>query len=77
MNRLVSSLGYEVLATDHNLDDEAAVLFGNTLAWSGDHLRRQGLVLPAGPGLARKVKPCAVFVSAKWPPMLCCVALPR
>lgn len=61
MNRLASSLGYEVLATGHNLDDEAAVLFGNTLAWSGDYLRRQGPVLPAGPGLARKVKPLCRF----------------
>src|SRR5687768_18498667 len=31
MNRIARDLGYAVLATGHNLDDEAAVLFGNTL----------------------------------------------
>ena len=31
MNRIARDLGYDVLATGHNLDDEAAVLFGNTL----------------------------------------------
>jgi len=57
MNRIARDLGYDVLATGHNLDDEAAVLFGNTLTWSGEYLLRQGPVLPATPGLARKVKP--------------------
>ncbi len=61
MNRIARDWGYDVLATGHNLDDEAAVLFGNTLAWAGDYLRRQGPVLPAGPGLARKVKPLCRF----------------
>ncbi len=57
MNRIARDLGYDVLATGHNLDDEAAVLFGNTLTWSGEYLLRQGPVLPATSGLARKVKP--------------------
>ena len=61
MNRMARDLGYDVLATGHNLDDEAAVLFGNTLTWSGDYLLRQGPVLPAAPGLARKVKPLCRF----------------
>jgi tRNA-5-methyluridine54 2-sulfurtransferase len=61
MNRLARELGYDVLATGHNLDDEAAVLFGNTLTWSGEYLLRQGPVLPASPGLARKVKPLCRF----------------
>src|SRR5512138_322429 len=61
MNRIARDRGYEVLATGHNLDDEAAVLFGNTLRWSGDFLRRQGPVLPEVPGLARKVKPLCRF----------------
>ena len=61
MNRTARDLGYEVLATGHNLDDEAAVLFGNTLRWSGEFLRRQGPVLPAAPGFARKVKPLCRF----------------
>ena len=62
MNRIARDLGYDVLATGHNLDDEAAVLFGNTLRWSGEFLRRQGPVLEGTPGLARKVKPlCRLY----------------
>ncbi len=61
MNRIARDLGYDVLATGHNLDDEAAVLFGNTLRWSGEYLLRQGPVLPAVPGMARKVKPLCRF----------------
>lgn len=61
MNRIARDLGYNVLATGHNLDDEAAVLFGNTLQWSPDYLLRQGPVLPESDGLARKVKPLCRF----------------
>lgn len=61
MNRVARDLDYDVLATGHNLDDEAAVLFGNTLSWSGDYLLRQGPVLPGTDGLARKVKPLCRF----------------
>ena len=49
--------GYAVLATGHNLDDEAAVLFGNVLHWSTEYLGRQLPVLPAAQGFVRKVKP--------------------
>ena len=49
--------GYDVVATGHNLDDEAAVLFGNVLRWDAEYLGRQYPVLPAGPGFVRKVKP--------------------
>ena len=61
MNRIARDLGYAVLATGHNLDDEAAVLFSNTLNWSSDYLLRQGPVLEASDGLARKVKPLCRF----------------
>jgi uncharacterized protein (TIGR00269 family) len=61
MNRIARDLGYDVLATGHNLDDEAAVLFGNTLQWAPDYLLRQGPVLPSAEGLARKVKPLCRF----------------
>jgi len=61
MNRIARDLGYAVLATGHNLDDEAAVLFGNTLNWLGEYLLRQGPVLPESPGLVRKVKPLCRF----------------
>jgi tRNA-5-methyluridine54 2-sulfurtransferase len=49
--------GYDVLVTGHNLDDEAAVLFGNVLHWQTDYLGRQLPVLPARDGFPRKVKP--------------------
>lgn len=48
---------YDVVATGHNLDDEAAVLFGNVLRWATDYLGRQLPVLPARAGFVRKVKP--------------------
>lgn len=58
MNRVARDGGYDVLATGHNLDDEVAVLLGNTLSWNTGYLLRQAPVLPADkPGLARKVKP--------------------
>ena len=49
--------GYDVLVTGHNLDDEAAVLFGNTLHWHTEYLGRQLPVLPARDGFPKKVKP--------------------
>ncbi|GAB4485765.1 MAG: TIGR00269 family protein [Anaerolineales bacterium] len=61
MNRIARDLGYDVLATGHNLDDEAAVLFANTLSWQAALLLRQGPVLPGQNGLARKVKPLCRF----------------
>jgi len=57
MNQAAQAGGYTVLATGHNLDDEVAVLFGNTLEWKLDPLARQGPVLEEAQGLARKVKP--------------------
>ncbi len=62
MNRIACELGYDVLATGHNLDDEAAVLWGNTLHWQTELLARQAPALPADrPGFARKVKPLCRF----------------
>jgi uncharacterized protein (TIGR00269 family) len=49
--------GYDVVATGHNLDDEAAVLFGNVLRWQTEYLARQMPVLPGGEGFPRKAKP--------------------
>jgi uncharacterized protein (TIGR00269 family) len=62
MNRLAHELGYDVLVTGHNLDDEASVLWSNVLNWQIDSLVRQSPVLPADrPGLARKAKPLCRF----------------
>jgi uncharacterized protein (TIGR00269 family) len=49
--------GYDVLVTGHNLDDEAAVLFGNALRWDVEYLARQLPVLPARNGFPKKAKP--------------------
>jgi tRNA(Ile)-lysidine synthase TilS/MesJ len=56
-NKAALDRQYDVVATGHNLDDEAAVLFGNVLRWSTEYLGRQLPVLPAAGGFARKVKP--------------------
>jgi tRNA-5-methyluridine54 2-sulfurtransferase len=56
-NEVAIRKGYDVVATGHNLDDEAAVLFGNVLRWETEFLGRQHPVLPAAAGFARKVKP--------------------
>lgn len=56
-NKAALDGAYDVVATGHNLDDEAAVLFGNVLRWSTEYLGRQLPVLPATDGFARKVKP--------------------
>lgn len=63
MNRIAYQQDYSVLATGHNLDDEASVLLGNTINWLPGHLVRQRPVLEANyPGLARKVKPlCRMY----------------
>jgi len=47
-----------VIATGHNLDDEAARLLGNVLRWQIDHLARQRPVLETShEKFVRKVKP--------------------
>jgi uncharacterized protein (TIGR00269 family) len=57
-NRVALEGGYDVVATGHNLDDEVAVLFANTLRWDTATMARQFPVLEAThPGLVKKVKP--------------------
>ena len=48
---------FDAVATGHNLDDEAAVLFGNVLHWHTEYLGRQAPVLAARDGFPRTVKP--------------------
>ncbi len=57
MNKTAKDLGYNIIATGHNLDDEVAVLFGNTLNWDIEYMRRQYPVLEEESGFIRKVKP--------------------
>jgi uncharacterized protein (TIGR00269 family) len=56
-NRVALDHGFDVVATGHNLDDEAATLLGNTLRWQTEYIARQFPVLPAREGMVRKVKP--------------------
>jgi uncharacterized protein (TIGR00269 family) len=56
-NRAALEGGYDVVATGHNLDDEAATLLGNTLRWKTEYIARQSPVLPAKDGMVKKVKP--------------------
>lgn len=50
--------GFKVLATGHNLDDEAARLLGNVLHWQTEYLAREKPVLqPTHPRFVRKVRP--------------------
>ena len=62
MNKIAREGKYDVLVTGHNLDDEAAQLFGNTLNWQTEYLAKQGPVLEGtATGLIRKAKPFCRF----------------
>lgn len=61
MNRISLDADYDVIATGHNLDDEAAVLFANTLRWDEEYLARQYPALQERDGLRKKVKPFIYF----------------
>ncbi len=57
-NRVAWKNQYDVMATGHNLDDEAARLLGNVLQWQEEYLQKQSPSLPASvEGFAKKVKP--------------------
>ena len=57
-NRVAWENQYDVMATGHNLDDEAARLLGNILQWQEEYLQKQSPSLPASvEGFAKKVKP--------------------
>jgi len=58
MNRAALTHGFVVVATGHNLDDEAATLFGSVMHWQTDALARQSPALASThPKLVRRVKP--------------------
>jgi uncharacterized protein (TIGR00269 family) len=56
-NRVALDHGFDVVATGHNLDDEAATLLGNTLRWQTEYIARQYPVLAGREGMVKKVKP--------------------
>lgn len=56
-NKTARENGYNILATGHNLDDEVAVLFTNTIQWDIEYLKRQYPVLERRGKFIKKVKP--------------------
>jgi uncharacterized protein (TIGR00269 family) len=61
INRFAVEHGYDVVATGHNLTDEAAALLGNLLHWHEGYLQRQWPLLPkTHPRFAAKAKPMAL-----------------
>ena len=69
-DQLAIDRGFPVVATGHNLDDEAARLLGNVLHWQMEHLARQRPVLqPTHERFVRKVKPlfrCSEYEAAAY-----------
>jgi len=57
MNLTARELGYSVITTGHNLDDEAATLLGNILHWQIDYLEVQEPIHKEEKYFVRKVKP--------------------
>jgi len=60
-NKFALENGYTVIATGHNLDDEAATLMGNVMRWQIGYLARQAPVLPPKDGLLKRIKPFVRF----------------
>ena len=56
-NKVAIDEGFTVLATGHNLDDEVARLFSNTIRWDLAYLSDQGPKLEAESGFASRAKP--------------------
>lgn len=57
-NKIAHDRGFDVLATGHNLDDEASRLLGNVLHWQEDYLAKQSPALQAThEKFVKKVKP--------------------
>ncbi len=56
-NKTAKEEGFDVLATGHNLDDEVARLFSNTIRWDKAYLSDQAPLLEDTDGFGRKVKP--------------------
>lgn len=58
MDKVADERGFRVLATGHNLDDEAARLMGNVMHWQMNYLAKQSPKLePGHERFARKVRP--------------------
>nr|WP_297510708.1 TIGR00269 family protein [Thermococcus sp.] len=58
-NKFAYDNGFDVIATGHNLDDEASFIFNNIMNWNTQYLAKQGPVTPSAFNgkLVKKVKP--------------------
>lgn len=56
-NKIAFENKFDVVATGHNLDDEAARLLGNVLRWNEAYLSKMDPNLPEDGEIRRKVKP--------------------
>ncbi len=63
LNHLAKRLGYRVIVTGHNLDDETSSLLGNLLNWNFKYLAKKFPVLPEEHGFVRKAKPLCRFTA--------------
>lgn len=57
LNRIAIQEGFSVIATGHNLDDEASRLLGNILRHKEPYLKKTYPYLPSMPGVASRIKP--------------------
>jgi len=61
-NRFAYENNFNVVATGHNLDDEAATLLSNILNWQEGYIIRQNIKMESThPKLVKKVKPLALI----------------
>ncbi len=72
MNQVARELGFSVIATGHNLDDEAVTLLNNVLSWQTEYMVRQAPVLPEENGFVRKIKPL-IYLEEKQTTVYCLV----
>lgn len=56
-NKTALDMDFDVLATGHNLDDEAGRLLANALRWDTAYLSGQSPYLPPASGLAARARP--------------------
>jgi uncharacterized protein (TIGR00269 family) len=65
LNRIAVKEGFSVIATGHNLDDEASRLLGNILRHKQEYLEKTYPYLPSKPGVAARIKPLFRLESAE------------
>lgn len=61
MNRFCIEYGFHILATGHNLDDEAATLLGNLITFNTNYLGKENLCLPPKLKTVKKIKPLGLI----------------